>query len=103
MSRVVLEAKRVGETRAYSFDYTSALATTETISTKSVAATVYSGTDASPSSIISGAASSTGASVAQKVTGGIAGVIYQLVCTVTTSTGQTLQLVAFLAVIPDLI
>lgn len=103
MSRVVLEAKRVGETRSYSFDFTSALTTTETISTKSVAATVYSGTDASPSSIISGSASSTGAAVTQKVTGGTSGVIYQLVCTITTSAGQTLQLVAFLAVIPDIV
>ncbi len=103
MSRVVLDAKRVGEVRSYSFDFTSALGTTETISTKSVTAAVYSGTDASPSTIISGSASSSGSIVTQKITTGIAGVIYGLTCTVTTSLGQTLVLMAFLAVIPDLI
>lgn len=93
----------MGETRSYAFDFTSALGTTETISTKILTAAVYSGTDANPSAIISGSASSSGSIVTQKVTAGTSGVIYALTCTVTTSLGQTLVLMAFLAVVPDLV
>lgn len=75
----------------------------ETISTQSVAASVYSGTDASPSSIISGSASASGAVVSQKITAGVVGVLYELACTITTSAGQTLVLTGYLAVLPDLV
>lgn len=100
MSRIVLGTKFVGETRPYTFDFTSVLAVGETISTKAVVATVYSGTDSSPSSLISGAASNSGAVVSQKLTAGTAGVIYLLVCTITTSSSNTYLLSAFMAVIP---
>lgn len=102
MLRVELPNKLAGETKTVPFDFTSLLASGETISTKSCAATVYSGTDASPSAIISGSASSSGAVVSQLITAGVVGVIYSLVCTITTSAGQTLQLAGFLAVLPDL-
>lgn len=94
--------KLVGETAIVQFDFTSRLGSA-TISTQSVAATVYSGTDASPSSIISGSASASGAVVSQKITAGVAGVIYELACTITTSDGQTLMLVGYLPVVPDLV
>lgn len=99
--KVTLEPKLSGETKSYDFDFTSLLAPSETISTKSVAASVYSGTDASPSGIVSGSATSSGAVVSQKITAGTVGVIYKLVCTITTSASQTLQLVALLAIAPD--
>ena len=100
MSRITLEGKLSSETRTESFDFTSRLAASETISTASVAATVYSGTDASPSSIISGAASISGAQVTQKLTGGVEGVTYSLTCTANTSTSQVLKLQAFLTIVP---
>lgn len=94
--------KRVGETAPVTFDFTGSLAAGETISTQVVAATVYSGTDASPSSIINGAATDSGAVVSQSITAGVAGVIYQLECTITTSLSKTLQQLSYLAVVPDL-
>lgn len=96
----IFPTKLTGETLNLTFDFASKLASGETISTQSVAATVYSGTDASPSSIVSGAASKSGSVVTQAITGGTAGVTYQLVCTITTSASQTLQLAGLLAVMP---
>lgn len=101
MSRVTFLPKLLGETVTETFDFTSRLAAAETISTQVTTATVYSGTDASPSSIISGSASSSGQKVTQKITGGTLGVTYLLLCTITTSASQTLELSAFLTIIPD--
>ncbi len=102
-SREIFDPKLLGATKTYTFDFTSDLATGETISTQSVTATTYSGTDAVPSSIISGVASTSGAIVSQKITGGVLGTMYELLCQITTSLGQTLQKSAFLAVVPDLL
>lgn len=99
-SHVVFDAKQAGSTEPRIFDFTSKLAVGETISTATVTAAVYSGVDASPSAIISGSASISGAQVTQKLTAGTAGVIYKLTCSITTSASNTLILTAFLAVIP---
>jgi hypothetical protein len=101
MTKAIFEGKRAGETRLLAFDFGSLLASSETISTQSVAATVYTGTDASPSGVISGSATASGSVVSQKVTGGTAGNIYNLICTVTTSTSQTLKIAGLLAIIPE--
>ena len=103
MNRAELSPKLVSEVKDYTFDFTSNLAVGETISTQVVVATTYSGTDASPSSTVSGAATASGAVVTQEVTAGTEGVIYKLVCTITTSTGQTLEQAGYLAVIPDVV
>lgn len=100
MSRITLEAKPSGETCTEIFDFTSRLALAETISTATVTAAVYSGTDASPSAVVSGSASISGAQVSQKLTAGTLGVTYLLTCTVTTSTSQTLSIFAFLTIVP---
>lgn len=104
MSRVILAAQLVGTLQGAAFDFSSLLAAGETITGKSVTASVYSGTDALASSIISGGATSSGAVVTQLITlvGKTAGVVYELLCTITTSAGQTLRLSAFLASVPDL-
>jgi hypothetical protein len=102
VSRIILEGKLSGETITTTFDFTSRLAASETISTATVTASVYSGTDSSPSSIVSGSATISGQKVTQKITAGTLGVVYKLICTITTSTSQTLILSAFLAVVPDL-
>jgi len=101
MPRVAFPPKAPNEVQTYSFDFTSRLAASETISTKVVTASVYSGTDASPESIIYGAASSSGAIVSQKIGAGVLGVTYLLVCSITTSTGQVLQLGAYLVIAPE--
>jgi len=100
MSRQIIEGKSVSETVTLAFSFLSHLATGETISSASTTATVYSGTDASPSSLISGAASISGSTVSQKVTGGTLGVTYILVCSAVTSLGQTLQISGYLVIVP---
>lgn len=100
MSRADLPAKFAGVTTLLPFYFAGDLASGETISTQAVTATVYSGTDANPAAVISGAATASGSTVTQKVTGGTAGVIYELVCQITTSLGKTLQQIGLLAIIP---
>ncbi|MDZ4345073.1 MAG: hypothetical protein U1E51_21840 [Candidatus Binatia bacterium] len=101
MSRIIFGSKLSGETAIYTFDFTSRLTSAETISTATITAAVYSGTDASPSSIVSGSATISGKTVTQPITAGTEGVTYTLVATITTSLSQTLQLTAFLTVVPD--
>lgn len=100
MSRLIFSGKCYGETIIETFDFTSRLALAETISTASVTAVTYSGTDASPSAIVSGSASISGTNVTQAITAGTEGVTYLLKCTVTTSASQTLVLEAFLVIVP---
>lgn len=101
MSRIILEGKILGETANITFNFLSRLGASETISTAVVTASVYSGTDASPSAIVSGSASISGAVVTQKITAGVEGTIYKLTCTITTSLSQTLVLPAYLAIVPS--
>lgn len=99
-SRCDFSPKLQGATEIYTFPFASLLGQGVTISTAAVTAAVYSGTDASPSSIVSGSATISGTNVAQKITAGTEGVTYLLTCSITTSDGQTLQLIAYLPVIP---
>ena len=101
MSRVVFKGKLASETVIETFDFTSLLTTAETISTALTTATTYSGTDASPSSVISGSGTISGKTVTQAVTAGTLGVTYLLKCSITTSLSQTLALTAFLVITPD--
>jgi hypothetical protein len=101
-SRVILPSKYAGETAKYEFDFAGLLGVTETISTQVCTAAVYSGTDASPSSVVSGSASASGTIVTQTFTAGVLGVIYEITCTITTSASQTLALTGFLSIIPKL-
>lgn len=101
MSKLVLRSKPSNETRSEVFDFTSRLAIGETISTASVTATVYSGTDASPSAVVSGSASISGSQVTQMLTGGVEGNVYLLSCVAITSASQQLRLDGFLAVVPN--
>ena len=100
-SREIFEAKPPTDTKNFFCDFTSDLAVGEPISTQVVAATVYSGTDANPSAIISGSATASGAEVTQKITAGTLGVLYTLLCTITTSLGQTLTRAAYLAIVKE--
>lgn len=100
--RVVLPSKYAGETAKYDFDFASLLASGETISTQVCTATVYSGTDASPSSVINGSATASGTVVTQSLTAGTLGVIYEITCTITTSASQTLALTGYLSIVPKL-
>ena len=100
--RVEMPAKIASEVKSYTCDFSDLLGS-ETISTQTVTATVYSGTDSNPSAIISGSASKSGSIVTQLITGGVAGVIYDVTWAITTSGGQTLKKSGYLAVVPDLV
>lgn len=96
--RMVFDAKDPAATVSASFDFAASLAVGETISSASTTATVYSGTDATPAAILSGAATPSGGKVVQKLTGGVSGVVYYLFCAAMTSTGQVLVRDGYLAV-----
>ena len=87
---VMLPSKRPAEKVTAKFPFGDQLLFGETISGQVVTAVVFAGTDASPSSIIFGSATldSDGVTVSQVIQAGTAGVIYQLVCTVTASGGN---------------
>lgn len=95
--------KLAGETKTYTFDYTGDLAIGETIVSASVAATVWSGNDATPGGVISGLSTVASPQVTQKITAGVPGTIYKLLCTAVSSAGNTLQGYALLAVLGDLV
>jgi hypothetical protein len=105
MTRIVLPSKRQGETvyvPPTGFNFVSQLAVGETIENATVTASVYTGVDANPSAIVSGAATINGTVVMQLITGGVLGVIYELLCKIVTSLGQTIEQSGYLAIIPDL-
>lgn len=102
-TRVAIPAKRLGETRRYApWDFSGFLDVSEVILTANVTAIVYSGVDLNPQEMIIGPATVFGPVVSQLITGGMVGTVYELLCTVETSFGQTLELVGYFAVIPDL-
>lgn len=82
-------SKRVGETITVGFDLANLLITGETLDSATFTATVVSGSDPSPSSLISGGASIVGTEVSQKITGGVDGVTYEIRAEVDTSAGHT--------------
>jgi hypothetical protein len=81
-----------------SFDFSPALAVGETIGSPSLSIAVVSGIDATPSARLIGAASISGSFVLQAVGTMQVGVIYDIIATVTTSSGQILTTNAHLAV-----
>ena len=94
--RSIFDAKVSGTNFRAVFDFTSGLTVGETLASASTAATVYSGTDASPSAIISGSSTISDSKVTQTITGGVIGVTYLLKCSVTTSLGKALESSGFL-------
>lgn len=86
--------KRPGETEVFTVDYVNLLRAGEAIQSANWANSVLPGaaTDPSPAAMISGAASITGSQVSTILTGGIAGVTYQPLCTAITNMGQVLIL-----------
>lgn len=96
---IAFPPKITTEVNTVSFDFLGLLALGETISSAAVTVEVSSGTDASPSDLLSGGPSADGTIVSQKLTGGVAGVIYCVICAITTSEGQELILQGLVAVV----
>jgi hypothetical protein len=83
------------------FEFLSLLGTGETVSSATVTVTVWSGVDANPSALKSGAASCSGTRVTQTFTGGLEGVIYLITVLGTTSTSQVVSLQSLLALVKN--
>lgn len=99
-TRAIFDPKTDSSIITLTFDFTSQLGVGETLSTATVTATVYSGTDVSVD-IFSGNPAASNGLVTQKIKNGVLGVIYSLLCSVTTSASQTLEQAGYLAIIPD--
>ena len=97
-NRIILDPKPAAVTRNEIFPFISGLAVGETITTANCFASVYTGTDPSPQSIVNGPATINGTSVIQSFTDGIEGNIYEVACLITTSLGQSLSLAAYYAI-----
>lgn len=99
MGNLVFAPKDPSEVDDRGLDFAALLETGETLSgTPTVTVTVVTGTDANPSAIKSGAASISGSIVWQRLTGGVAGVVYKIKVSVGTSTSRTLVACAHLRV-----
>lgn len=101
MSRITLQSKRPAETKLYTFDCISQLASGQTVVSAVTTSTVCSGTDLNPAAMISGSATVTNSRVVnQKITGGLSGVIYDIVVTATLSDATIISICGILAVLP---
>ena len=87
------------ENEQFTFDYSPVLGTTETILSATCTVEVKEGTDPTPSAILVGSPSISGSQVAQRVSGGLDGVIYRLQMTATTSATNVYTIVGDLPVL----
>ena len=87
------------ENEQFTFDFSPIMASTETISSASCNIEVVSGDDSSPNSIKVGSPAISGQTVAQRISGGLDGVIYRIEMTATTSLTNVYTIVADLPVL----
>lgn len=91
-------AKDPAEADWATFDFAAALQAGETISAIDVAISTRTGSDASPSAVLDGAASEADGVVTQRFAGGVDGASYLLRCAATTSLSRVLVLAGVLPV-----
>lgn len=83
--------KDPAETVSVSFDFEALLSTGETLSTAVFTVTHSSGTpDGNPSAMLDGSSTITGSVASRRLKNGVAGAVYCVECTVTTSASQKL-------------
>jgi len=97
--RTSLEPKRAAEKIEAVFDFSTQVAVGETVDSATTVSTLYSGTDAAPGDVVSGATSISGGQVTQLLIGGVAGNVYLITCTAVTDAPETLIRTAYLVVI----
>jgi hypothetical protein len=100
--RVILNPKKAGETIPEPFNFLSSLSPGEVIVSAFTACSVYTGVDPNASSMILGGTSVNSPVCTQEVTGGVVGVMYELLCTALTNFQNIIEQSAFLAIEPDL-
>lgn len=102
MNQLIFDAKSVQELQPYTVNFSDRLQFGESINGASVSVTVFAGTDPSPSSMISGVATYDSAgNVTQNLTGGLAGVVYNIAFIVTGTASHNYVKVGQLAVIAN--
>lgn len=101
--RTQLDAKTANAQAVARFDFSPYLAVGESLIAKDTSANVYSGQDPSPEDVLVGGSTLEGRVVEQPLTGGVAGVTYELGCIVLTSKGHQLQLSGYLSVLPEVV
>jgi hypothetical protein len=90
------------ENEQFTFDFSPIMASSETISSATCTVEVVSGTDSSPTTILVGTPVVSGQQVAQRISGGLDGVIYRIEMTATTSLTNVYTIVADLPVLAPL-
>ena len=90
------------ENEQFTFDFSPIMSSSETISSATCTIEVKEGTDPTPSSIKVGSPAISGQQVAQRITGGLDGVIYRVEMTATTSLTNVYTIVADLPVLAPL-
>lgn len=101
MATFILPSKLVAERITVHFPFQAELDVLEVISTWEVEVRVLVGVDPEPEDMLYEVAELDGQDVTQQIRRGLPGVIYSLICTITTSFGQTVQHTAKLAVLPS--
>lgn len=92
--------KDTAENRFIRFDFTKELATGEAITgTPTIAVSVVSGVDPSPTAMLSGSPVVASPFVSQRVLGGLANVTYKFRCIAQTDAGNTLVVAGALPVV----
>jgi hypothetical protein len=91
--------KLTTENEQFTFDFSTVLSGTETISSASMVVEVVQGTDSNPSAILLGSPVISGSRVAQRIYGGLDQVTYRLEMSVTTSLTNVYTLVGDLPVL----
>lgn len=94
--RTSFDPKTAAEKFDAIFDFV--LAVGETLDSATTVSTLYSGSDASPGDLVSGAVSISSGEVTQLIIGGVAGNVYRLTCTAVTDAPQTLVQSGYLVV-----
>ena len=94
----VFTYKLTTENELFTFDFSAALATSETIGSATCTVETKDGTDTNPTAILVGLPAISGFKVVQRVSGGVTGNIYRLEMTVTTSLTNVYTLVGDLPV-----
>lgn len=90
------------ENEQFTFDFSPIMASGETILTATCTVLVKEGTDPNPNDMIIGSPTISGQLVAQRLYGGLDGVIYRIQITITTSLTNTYTIVADLPVLAPL-
>lgn len=100
VGRIVIPPGKLGDDFDIPFDFISGLDPGVVLVSATVTCSLYSGTDPNPAALIDGPASVSGTIAFQAVKPTILGNVYDLSCAGVTSTGETVILDAYYAVVP---